>query len=175
MIPTESLYNYTSLNMAFDNGYMNTGTHKNINKALSSSFASNVSILRNHLIKRRMLLSNSATYYSGYKTTGYEWTTGYGALMSVGQITGTFGANNTVYDDGEANYKLPYFNFTTWQFGDYSLLRGLADSSDPNVHSSYYDMPWCVSNGSVIEKGIPNYKNDIDGKKPYVFPLIMIR
>lgn len=173
MIPTESLFTYKSQNLSFDRGYINTGIHKSINNYLQSSFVNNNSILKDHLIKRRMLLSNSANV--GYNTTGYEWTTCYGALMSVGQITGTFGANNTVYDDGEANYKLPYFNFTTWQFGDYSLLRGLAGSSSPNNHSSYYDKPWYVSNGSILGKNLSNFQNDIDGKKPGIFPLIMIR
>ena len=170
MIPTESLFKYDNGGMSFSSGYMNTGVHRKINTELSS-FASYNSVLRDHLIKRKMLLSNSANV--GYNTTGYEWTTDYGALMSAGQITGTFGANNTVYDDGEANYKLPYFNFNTWQFGDYSFLRGLAGSSYINAHSSYYDMPWRVSNGSVIGKDVYNYNNG--NKNPGIFPLIMIR
>lgn len=170
MIPTESLFKYENGGMSLSSGYMNTGVHKKINTELSS-FVSDNSILKDHLIKRRMLLSNSANV--GSNTTGYEWTTGYGALMSVGQITGTFGVNNTKYDDGEANYKLPYFNFTTWQFGDYSLLRGLRGTSYSNAHSSYYDIPWCVSNESVIDKDVHNYNNG--DKNPGIFPLIMIR
>lgn len=171
MIPTESLFKYENGNMSLSAGYMNTGVHKKINNYLQSSFVNNDSILKDHLIKRRMLLSNNANV--GSNTTGYEWTVCYGALMSAGQITGTFGVNNTVYDDGEANYKLPYFNFTTWQFGDYSLLRGLRGTSYGNAHSSYYDMPWCVSNGSVMKKDVYNYGNgDVN---PGIFPLIMIR
>ena len=170
MIPTESLFKYENGDMSLSSGYMYTGVHRKINTELSS-FVSDNSILKDHLIKRRMLLSNSANV--GSNTTGYEWTVGYGALMSVGQITGTFGVNNTKYDDGEANYKLPYFNFTTWQFGDYSLLRGLRGTSYGNTHSSYYDKPWCVSNGSVIDKDAYNYNNG--DKNPSIFPLIMIR
>lgn len=171
MIPTESLFKYNDGDMSLSSGYMNTGAHKKINNYLQSSFVSYNSILKDHLIKRRMLLSNSANV--GSNTTGYEWTIGYGSLMSAGQITGKFASNNNKYDDGEANYKLPYFNFTTWQFGDYSLLRGLRGTSYGNTHSSYYDMPWCVSNGSVMEKDVYNYGNkDVN---PGIFPLIMIR
>ena len=171
MIPTTSFFTYDNGNMSLSNGYMNTGVHKKINNYLQSSFVNNDSILKDHLIKRRMLLSNSANV--GSNTTGYEWTVCYGALMSAGQITGTFGVNNTVYDDGEANYKLPYFNFNTWQFGDYSLLRGLRGTSYSNAHSSYYDMPWCVSNGSIMGKDVYNHGNG--DKNPGIFPLIMIR
>ena len=175
MIPTESLFNPGSESMSFNSGYMNTGVHKKINTELSS-FASDNSVLRDHLIKRRMLLSNTTDYWSSpLQTHGYEWTTGYGSLMSAGQITGTFASNSNKYDDGEANYKLPYFNFNTWQFGDYAYLRGLGGSASYNDHSSYYDKPWHVSNGSVLGHDIANYQTEINGKKPSIFPLIMIR
>ena len=173
MIPTESLFKYDNGNMSFNSGYMNTGVHRKINTELSS-FASDNSILRDHLIKRRMLLSNTTDYWSEpLQTHGYEWTTEYGSLMSAGQITGTFASHIGKYDDGEANYKLPYFNFTTWQFGNYAFLRGLAGTTYYNAHSNYYDLPWSVSNGSVIGKDVAN--NDNGSKNPGIFSLIMIR
>lgn len=176
MIPTESLFKYDNGGMSFSSGYMNTGVHKKINTELSS-FASDNSVLRDHLIKRRMLLSNASSSYwtndTVVESRGYEWTTDYGALMSAGQITGTFESNKNKYDDGEANYKLPYFNFNTWQFGNYAFLRGLAGTTYYNEHSNYYDLPWSVSNGSVIGKDVAN--NDNGDKKPGIFPLIMIR
>ena len=175
MIPTTSLFNPGSEWMGFNNGYMHTHVHDQINNILSSFSTSN-SILGNHLINRRMLLSNYTNYWSSpLQTHGYEWTTGYGALMSAGQITGTFASNTNIYDDGEANYKLPYFNFKTWQFGDYTYLRGLGGSASYNNHSNYYDKPWHVSNGSVLGHDIASYQTEINGKKPGIFPLIMIR
>lgn len=175
MIPTESLFNPEGGSMAFNNGYMNNGVHSKINSILSSFSTSN-SILGNHLMNRRMLLSNYTDYWSSpLQTHGYEWTTGYGSLMSAGQITGKFGVNNNKYDDGEANYKLPYFNFTTWQFGNYAFLRGLGGSASYNDHSNYYDEAWYVSNGSVLGHDIANYQIKNNGKNPGIFPLIMIR
>lgn len=88
--------------------------------------------------------------------------------MSAGQITGTFASNNNKYDDGEANYKLPYFNFTTWQFGD-GFLRGLSGNNYPQGGHSY-DRPWYIASGSELKKCSPEY----EGSKG-VFPLIMIR
>ena len=172
MIPTTSFFNPGSESMSFSSGYMNTGVHKKINTELSS-FASDNSVLRDHLIERRVLLSSARD--SNYYASAYTWTTAYCTLMSAGQITGTFASNSNKYDDGEANYKLPYFNFTTWQFGDYAYLRGLGGSASYNNHSSYYDKSWHVSNGSVLGHDIANYQTEINGKKPSIFPLIMIR
>ena len=45
--------------------------------------------------------------------------------MSAGQITGKFASNYNKYDDGEANYKLPLFNYETWSFDAWAWLRGL--------------------------------------------------
>lgn len=179
MIPTTAFFEHTVGSMKYNKGYMHTGVHNNINKYLASSFANNNGLLENHLISRRMLLSNSSSGFwtndTVVESRGYEWTTGYGALMSAGQITGKFAANKNKYDDGEANYKLPYFNFNTWQFGDYSLLRGLAGTGYYNDHNNNYDKPFYVSNGSVLGNSFATDMSEINDKKPGIFPLIMIR
>ena len=75
---------------------------------------------------------------------GYIWTTAYCTLMSVGQITGTFANNRNKYDDGEANYKLPLFNYETWNFDAWAWLRGLNGYSD-NVIGNRYSLVYVLS------------------------------
>ena len=62
-------------------------------------------VLGDHLINRNVLLCNQ-------RGSAYQWTTSFADLISVGQVTGIFGVHYTIYDDGEANYKLPLFNYT---------------------------------------------------------------
>ena len=169
MIPTEPLYNSSDGMIFNDNGYVSTGVHKGLNST-TAEILMKKSILNDHLIKRHVLLSNKTEYANGNLTnTGYTWTSAYCTLMSAGQITGKFAANSNKYDDGEANYKLPYFNFTTWQFKD-GFLRGLSHNAYPQGGHSY-DVPWCVASGSEVKVAdAPVYY----GSKG-VFPLIMIR
>lgn len=109
------------------------------------TYASNLqTVLGSHLIQRNVLLSNGV---SNHISSGYVWTTAYATLMSVGQMTGTFGANNNKYDDGEASYKLPIFNtksiktgsvfWTRCVYGNYnsSSRRVFAIDADGNVTS----------------------------------------
>ena len=95
-----------------------------INTSTLPTVANNLKkVLGSHLIKRNVLLSSARD--SRYYASAYTWTTAYCTLMSVGQITGTFANNRNKYDDGEANYKLPLFNYETWSFDAYAWLRGL--------------------------------------------------
>ena len=168
MIPTEGLF-YGNNQLIFEDGYIDTNAHKNlnINDNCTATILSQSTILNNHLIKRKVLLSNK---YDGsgstMHTSGYEWTTACCTLMSAGQITGTFGVNSTKYDDGEANYKLPYFNFNTWQY-ESAWLRGLSHNS---YNNHYYDMPWYITSGSKLAAD----KRGSDTSLA-IFPLIMIR
>lgn len=81
-------------------------------------------VLGDHLVLRNVLLSNSRNN-SDYHANSYIWTIAYCTLMSAGQITGTFASNKNKYDDGEANYKLPLFNYEAWSFDVKAWLRGL--------------------------------------------------
>ena len=54
--------------------------------------------------------------------------------MSAGQVTGTFASNRNKYDDGEANYKLPLFNYETWSFDAWAWLRWLGGGGDGIVY-----------------------------------------
>ena len=167
MIPTESLF-YPGSEMYFDNGYLGTGVHRklNIDDDCTATILSQSTALSNHLIKRNVLLSNRYDNSTSH-VSGYEWTTACCTLMSAGQITGTFGVNSTKYDDGEANYKLPYFNFNTWQYKS-AWLRGLGGNGYRNNH--YYDKPWYVSEGSNLACNKEHGTNNLA-----IFPLIMIR
>ena len=133
MIPTDPLYN--SSDMIFnDNGYVSTGVNKDLNST-TTEILMKKSILNDHLIKRHVLLSNKTEYVNGKCTnTGYAWTNAYCTLMSAGQVTGTFASNRNKYDDGEANYKLPLFNYETWSFDAWAWLRGLYGGSGISVY-----------------------------------------
>ena len=97
---------------------------------------------------------------NGY-SNAYTWTSAYATLMSIGQMTGTFAANRNKYDDGEANYKLPIFNFMEFRTGSYFWSRGVWGHGG---NSHYYD--WCVtSDGSI------NYDNadNLHGVRPLIY------
>ena len=122
LIPKNSLGNYAWNNTAI-NGYNGS----DINTSTLPTVANNLKkVLGDYLIERNVLLSNSRAGNPSYYANSYVWTTAYCTLMSAGQVTGTFASNRNKYDDGEANYKLPLFNYETWSF-DASLtwLRGI--------------------------------------------------
>ena len=84
------------------------------NTSILPTIATNLknTTLGSHLVNRNVLLSSSVE--SNYVSTAMTWTTAEATLMSMGQLTGAFGLNSGFYDDGEANYKLPLFNYTTY-------------------------------------------------------------
>lgn len=94
-------------NRRFTNMLSTAGTVK---KALQS-------ILGDHLIERKVALSGSVrgSYADEVKTA-------YVTLMSYTQMTGN-SEHSSVYDHGEANYKLPVFNYTS------HMLDGTAGAS----------------------------------------------
>ena len=120
LIPKTSLGNYV-----WDNGNTAYGYNgSTINKTTLPTVANNLKkVLGDHLVLRNVLLSSARD--SNYHASAYTWTTAYCTLMSAGQVTGTFASNRNKYDDGEANYKLPLFNYETWNFDVLAWLRGL--------------------------------------------------
>ena len=87
--------------------------------------------LGDHIVNRNVLLSNSVD--SQYNSNGYKWTKAEATLMSVGQMTGTFGMYNNRYDDGEANYKLPIFNFKEYKTGSNFWTRGICGNNRSDI------------------------------------------
>ena len=105
-------------------------------------------VLGSHLIQRNVLLSNSVEN-GNYYSNGYTWTTAYATLMSIGQMTGTFAANNNKYDDGEANYKLPIFNFMEFKTNYSFWSRGVWGNGSGDYRA------WFVgSDGSIYDYSV---------------------
>lgn len=120
LIPKKSLGNYVWDNNNTSKGYKGS----TINTSTLPTVANNLKkVLGSHLIERNVLLSSARD--SSHYASAYTWTTAYCTLMSMGQVTGTFASHHNKYDDGEANYKLPLFNYETWSFDVNAWLRGL--------------------------------------------------
>ena len=116
-----------------------------INTSTLPTVANNLKIvLGDHLVLRNVLLSSARD--SSYYASAYEWTTAHCTLMSMGQVTGTFASNSNKYDDGEANYKLPLFNYETWSFDVNAWLRGLGGNN--NYYESGFVYGLTTSGGS---------------------------
>ena len=117
-------------------------------------------VLGDHLVLRNVLLSNGVD--SSYYANGYEWTTAYCTLMSIGQMTGTFASNRNKYDDGEANYKLPLFNYTGYKTGSYFWSRGVWGNNSGDCNA------WRVNTGGAFDFYRVTYASGVR-------PLIYIR
>lgn len=125
------------------------------------SFVSKLqSVLGSHIVQRNVLLS-SGTDSKGH-SNAYTWTTAYATLMSMGQMTGTFSSNSTMYDDGEANYRLPFFNNSGYNIGYNYWLRGISGYSNKTFHV------WSVDPNGAIESGWQVYGE-------YVSSIMMLR
>lgn len=132
LIPKTSLGNYV-----WDSSNTSTGYYSStMNKTTLPAVANNLKkVLGDHLVLRNVLLSSARD--SDYYASAYTWTTAYCTLMSMGQVTGTFASNSNKYDDGEANYKLPLFNYETWSFDVWAWLRGLHGDVDYGIAGGY--------------------------------------
>lgn len=84
--------------------------------------------------------------------------------MSAGQITGTFASNNNKYDDGEANYKLPLFNYEEWSLDTNVWLRGICGYLNGGAVGVF-----CINNYGSIDRA------EGDSSKYGICPLIYIR
>lgn len=86
-------------------GYISSYMHTTVLPGIVNTLKN---VLGSHIVNRNVLLSSKVTSGS---SSAYTWTTADATLMSIGQNTGIFASHNTKYDDGEANYKLPLFNY----------------------------------------------------------------
>ena len=130
----------------YKSSYMHTTVLPNIVTKLKT-------ILGSHIVQRNVLLSSSV---SGNNSNAYTWTTAYATLMSIGQMTGNFAANNTKYDDGEANYKLPIFNSKKYKTGSRFWSRGVAG----------YSSAWLVEDDGSIDNYDTSYSV---GVRPLIY------
>ena len=132
LIPKTSLGNYVWDSNNTSKGYKGS----TINTSTLTTVANNLKkVLGDHLVLRNVLLSSAID--SNCYASAYTWTTAYCTLMSTGQVTGTFASNRNKYDDGEANYKLPLFNYETWSFDVWAWLRGIGGGNHGNYLHVY--------------------------------------
>ena len=96
------------------------------NTLLPSIVTTLKNVLGNHIVNRNVLLSSK---FTDGKSSAYTWTTADATLMSVGQMTGTFASHRNKYDDGEANYKLPLFNYEEYKTSSNFWSRGVNNSN----------------------------------------------
>lgn len=131
-------------------GYKSSYIH---NTTLPNIMTNIKNILGSHVVTRNVLLSNSVN--SNYYSNAYTWTISEATLMSAGQMTGTFSSNRNKYDDGEAKYKLPLFNFESYSMGTYFWTRGIwgyenNDYRAWNIQASSESFDnWGVENSSL--------------------------
>ncbi len=157
LIPKSSLGFFAWDSSSTSKGYAGS----TINTSTLPTVATNLKkVLGNHLVQRNVLLSTGRD--SNYCANAYAWTTAYCTLMSMGQITGTFASNRNKYDDGEANYKLPLFNYETWSFDVWAWLRGLYGSIFNVNSSSVYGLT--TSGGSDF-----SYCSNSGGLRPLIY------
>ena len=84
-------------------------------------------VLGTHVVNRNVLLSSNV---SSGSSSAYTWTTADATLMSIGQMTDSFVSHNNKYDDGEARYKLPLFNYEDFKTVSVIWSRGVRSSTD---------------------------------------------
>ena len=116
-------------------GYKSSNMHKTV---LPNVVTNLKTVLGTHVVNRNVLLSSSSASAGNGGSIAYTWTTADATLMSVGQMTGTFASHNNKYDDGEANYKLPLFNYEDyWIAGSTFWTRGVE-----SMKSAWYIDGW---------------------------------
>lgn len=125
---------------------------------LSNIILSLMNVLGSHLVNRNVLLSSSIG--SNGSSNAYTWTTDFGTLLSVGQMNGNFASYNNKYDDGEANYKLPLFEFQNY-YTNYTIWTR-------NIYNSL--CTWACSYVGTIY-----YNGAHDSSNFYIRPMIYLR
>ena len=141
---------YWNYNNTTTGGYKSSYMHKTVLPDIVTKLKT---ILGTHIVNRNVLLSSTVT--SG-KSSAYTWTTADATLMSIGQMTGTFASNRNQYDDGEANYKLPLFNYEGFKTGSTFWSRGVYNTS----------CAWRIASGGSINY---NGADSADGVRPLIY------
>lgn len=153
--------------------YKSSTLHTTILPSISNDLKS---ILGSHLINRNILLSSNGDT-SGNGSNAYTWTTGYATMFSICQL-GLYGIGNK-YDNGEANYKLPIYNFK----GFYDFETNTSYSRYTRAVTSnagqygYYYYPIAYSSKSFEDRfGTGDFvKVSTENMSAAIIPLICIR
>ena len=152
-----SEWNDSNVRVSYMTSTMHTVTLPKISNDLKT-------VLGSHLINRNVLVGSNT---NDSATTAYRWTTTYATLMSIGQMTGNFAYNHTKYDDGEANYKLPLFDYMNYDSKQFFYSRNYYGKD----HNSNYYGAYGINPGGNISYGL--FRN-LGTNRP-VRPLIYIR
>ena len=162
LIPVGALEGYNRFhNSNSPIGYANADIQKNMSQLLQNQL---IKTLGSHLINRNVLLSNVVNPTTGLSTS-YIWTTSYVTLMSGCQLTGEISKYSNKYDDGEANYKLPLFNYMNFYVTGMTAsywTRGIAGESGGH---------YCAYMASVSSSLTASYINSqvIYGARPMIY------
>ena len=132
LIPKTSLGNYVWDSNNSAKGYYGSEMNNDILPTVANNLKK---VLGDHLVLRNVLLSSAID--GAYYASAYTWTTAYCTLMSIGQVTGKFASNNNKYDDGEANYKLPLFNYEAWSFDAWAWSRCICGGNSYGYYHIY--------------------------------------
>ena len=133
-------------------------------------------VLGNHLVNRNVLLSNGCGGNNNPFSNSYAWTTSYCTLMSGCQLTGEIATYTNKYDDGEANYKLPLFDYIEYVEDDANSfwLRGTYDF---DKYLPTYDYRIFRAHQAYIDTSSQSQRVGVNYVllKKYIRPLIYIR
>ena len=111
LIPYDYLFNakYSS-----ETGYVNGAYLKSYANSRCTTIGNNLTnLLGSHLVNRNVLLSSSIDTSTGI-ANGYTWTNAKVTLPSVKQFAVSLADASTNFDYGEANYKLPLYNYNIY-------------------------------------------------------------
>ena len=163
LVPTwPSVYCYWNTDNTVAGGYMNSLAHSKANE-IAINMKNN--ILGTHLVNRNVLLSSSVDSSTGMANAA-TWTTAYGVLPSIANFRGasTCDFNNTLYDTGEANYVLPYYNYFILDISLKLWIRNINRKID-----SDYNVFYIKDSSPSVYTCAANYTSC------YCYPLIYIR
>ena len=109
-------------------GYKSSYVHTTVLPGIVNTLKN---VLGDHIVNRNVLLSSSVAT-SPYKgPNAHTWTTAYATLMSGGQMDGVI---ESKYNDGEANYKLPVFNYENYYTGSNFWIRDITTSGTTPIY-----------------------------------------
>ena len=153
--------------------YINSTIHTSTLTTVSNNLRN---VLGDHLVNRNVMLGSNA---SDNGTTGYTWTTAYCTLPSLWQFTGTRYGYNSIYDDGEASYKLPVFDYIDFRpSGSNPFIWTRAYfGKDTFTYGEPYSA-FVIQYGSIAYKGQHIRQLAVDYWNPrwsYCCPMIYIR
>ena len=161
-------------------GYISSTMHTSTLPTVANNLKN---VLGDHLINRNVLLSSKAGVDNINRyCTAYTWTTAYCTLMSGCQLTGLMKSFCNVYDDGEANYKLPLFNYIDSCVSKKNFwIRGIrtATYSEGKLYYSAFYRSDIVMSGTGMSNGASfdsvSVSPNTSYYRIYVRPMIYIK